>query len=184
MSTYGRNFEFRVPPVHGERGARYVLPIEEDPIPIGTPVEVAAGAVADAMGLMPVALAAAASPPIGGLSGIAVYEHGPAAFSGFDDQMTTYSDVDTVPAGKAVQVVAGDRVKVVLRNTTARTFMNTRAYTGRVMYAGTPAVGDYLTPGVGDDTAGYWAVGTAANGWLVVEKVDTARAELECRMTF
>ena len=38
MSSYGRNFEFRVPPVHGERGGRYVLDSESDDLPIGVPL--------------------------------------------------------------------------------------------------------------------------------------------------
>jgi len=184
MSTYGRNFEFRVPPVHGERGARYVLPATEDPIPIGAPVMAANGATPDAMGMLPVALAPAAQVPKNGTCGIAVFEHGPAAFTGDDPYLTTYSDKGDVPPGRAVQVVAGSRVKVVLRNTADRTFLQVRNYQGRVMFAGTPAVGDYLTPGAGDDAAGYWAVGTAANGWMVVEKVDAARGEVECRMNF
>lgn len=189
MSTYGRNFEFRVPPYGGQRGARYVLPADADAdLPIGAPVRVADGATPDAMGLLPVDLATGAQAPKAGLSGILVFEHAPAAFAGQDPSLTTFSDLGTAPRGRAVQVVAGDRVKVVLRNTTDRTFLQMRNYTGRVMVApanlGTLAVGDYLTPGTGDDDAGYWAEGTAANGWLVVESVDTARGEVECRLTF
>jgi hypothetical protein len=86
-------------------------------------------------------------------------------------------------------MVSGSEVKVVLRNTADRTFLNTRSYAGRVMVAGlgatpTLAVGDYLTPGTGDDDAGYWAEGTAANGWLVITNVDAARGEVEARLTF
>jgi hypothetical protein len=184
MSTYGRNFEFRVPPVHGQRGARYSSPAAAD-VPIGAPVRVANGATPDALGRLPVALATAAQIPVKGLSGIAVFEHGPSAFAGSDAEMTTYSDKDLVPRSAGVQVVSGDMVKVVLRNTVNRTFMQSRSYTGRVMFAGTPAVGDFLSPGTGTDAAGYWAVNaTAANAWLVVEKVDTARGEVECRMAF
>ena len=185
MSTYGRNFEFRVPPVHGQRGARYVLPATEDPIPIGAPVRAADDAVPDALGLLPVTLQTAAQVPVKGLSGIAVYEHGPAWQTGDDPFLTTYSDRGDVPPGRAVQVVSGDMVKVVLRNTTARTFMQSRDYPGRLMFAGTPGVGDFLSPATGTDVAGYWAVNaTAANAWLVVERVDTARAEIECRLAF
>jgi hypothetical protein len=49
----------------------------------------------------------------------------------------------------------------------------------------TVAIGDYLTPGAGDDVSGYWAeTATAANGWLVVTKVDADRGELEARLNF
>lgn len=189
MSTYGRNFEFRVPPRGPERGARYVLPADADAdIPIGAPVRVADGATPDAMGLLPVGLATGAQAPVNGLSGIAVFEHAPAAFAGDDPYLTTFSDKGDVPRGRAVQVVAGSRIKVVLRNTADRTFYQMRNYAGRVMVAPANltglAVGDFLTPGTGDDDAGYWAAGTAANGWLVVEHVDTTRGEVECRMTF
>lgn len=190
MGTYGRNFEFRVPPHGGQRGARYVLPTTAPAdLPIGAPVVVANGATPDEMGRLPVALATGAQAPKPGLSGILVFEHAPAAYAGDDPFLTTYSDKDTAPRGRAVQVVAGDRVKVVFRNTEDRSFMGQRDYQGRVIVAGmgatpTVAVGDYLTPGTGDDTAGYWAEGTAANGWMVVESVDVARQEVECRMTF
>jgi hypothetical protein len=157
---------------------------------MGVPVRVADGATPDDMGLLPVALATGAQAPKKGLSGIVLYEHAPAAYAGDDPFLTTYSDKDTVPRGKACQVIAGDRIKVVFRNTTARTFMVTRDYAGRTIVAGmgatpTLAVGDYLTPGTGNDTAGYWTeTATAANAWLVVEKVDTDRGEVEARMTF
>lgn len=191
MGSYGRNFEFRVPPYGGERGARYMLPADAAAdIPIGAPVRVADGAAPDGNGLLPVALATGAQPPKGGLSGILVFEHAPAAFAGDDPFLTTYSDKDTAPRGRAVQVVAGDRVKVVYRNTEDRTFLETRDYTGRTMVAGmgatpTLAVGDMLTPGAGTDAAGYWAeTATAANAWLIVEHVDAARGEVECRLAF
>lgn len=190
MGSYGRNFEFRVTPQGGQRGARYVLPLDAAAdFPIGAPVVVADGAEPDDMGRLPVDLATGAQVPKKGLSGILVFEHAPNAYSGDDPVLTTYSDKGTVPRGRSVQVVAGDRIKVVFRNTEDRTFMTVRDYEGRVMVAGlgatpTVAVGDYLTPGTGDDTDGYWAEGTAANGWLVVEHIDTARGEVECRMNF
>lgn len=189
--TYGRNLAFRVPPLHGQRGGRYVLPADAAAdLPLGVPVRVAPGAVADSMGLLPVSLATGASAPVKGQSGLLLYEHAPAAFAGVDPALTTYSDVDAVPRGKAVQVISGDMVKVVFRNTEDRTFWNTRNYTGRTMVAGlgaTPTlqVGDMLTPGTGNDDAGYWAeTGSAANAWLIVERVDAARGEVEARFAF
>jgi hypothetical protein len=188
--TYGRNLAFRVPPLHGQRGGRYVLPSDADALPLGVPVVVPDGAVADAMDLLPVELATGAQAPVKGQCGLLLYEHAPAAYAGSDAALTTYSDVDMVPPGKAVQVISGDMVKVVLKNTVDRVFMQTRNYSGRVMVAGlgatpTLAVGDFLTPGTGDDDAGYWAeTGTAANAWLVVERVDAARSEVEARFAF
>jgi hypothetical protein len=191
VGSYGRNFEFRVPPMHGQRGARYALPPDAAAdLPIGVPVVVADGADADDMGLLPVALATGAQAPKPGLAGIVVYEHAPAAYAGDDPFLTTFSDKDTVPRGKACQVVAGDRVKVVFRNTEDRTFLTVRQYEGRTMVAGmgatpTVAVGDYLTPGAGNDTAGYWTeTANAAQAWLVVERVDPDRGEVEARMAF
>lgn len=190
MGTYGRNLEFRVPPYHGQRGGRYVLPSTSANLPIGVPVVVPDGSAADAMDLLPVNLATGAQAPKQGMSGLLLFEHAPAAFAGFDPELTTYSDMDFVPAGRAVQVISGQRIKVVFRNTADRTFLQTRAYTGRIMVAGlgatpTLAVGDFLTPGVGNDDDGYWAeTGSVANAWLVVERVDAARQEVEARFAF
>lgn len=188
MSSYGRNFEFRVPPRSENRSGRYYLDGSTD-IPIGAPV-VYSGGAENGLGLQPVLLATGAQDaPRPGQGGIAVYEYGPAAYAGDDPFLTTYSDKDTVPAGDAVQVVNGDYVKVVLRNTTDETFLETRSYTGRVMVAGlgatSIAVGDLLTPGAGNDDDGYYTeTSTAAEGWLVVTKVDNDRSEVEARLAF
>lgn len=191
MSNYGRNFEFRVPPIHAQRGGRYYLPTTAPAdIVIGAPVVVADGATPNAAftGALPVGLATGAQAPQTGQSGIILYEHAPAAYAGYDPLLTTYSDIDKAPRGKMCQLISGEGIKVVLRNTVDRVFLQSRSYEGRVMTApanlSSLAVGDYLTPGTGDDTAGYWAEGTLANGWLVVLNVDTARGELECRFTF
>lgn len=189
--SYGRNFEFRVPPVHGERSARHSTPTTGTPLPIGAPVRINRAADDDTFGNKPVELAPAGAAPRKGESGIAIYEHAPAAYAGTDPFLTTYSDIDTIPLGKMVQVVFGDTVKVVLRNTEDRTFLNTREYAGKTMVAGlgatpTVAVGDYLEPATTpNDTNGYWQeTGTAANAWLVVTKVDADRGEVEARMLF
>jgi hypothetical protein len=191
VGTYGRNFEFRVTPFGGQRGARFVLPADAPAdLPIGAPVRVADGATPDINGLLPVALATGAQPPKEGLSGILVYEWAPAAFAGSDPYLTTYSDKDTAPRGRAVQVVSGDRIKVVFKNTVDRLYLNTREYPGRTIVAGmgdtpTLAVGDLLTPGAGTDVGGYWAeTAVAADAWLVVEFVDAARQEVEARFVF
>ena len=190
MGTYGRNFEFRVPPVHGERNGRYAVPATGTAIPIGAPVVATAGADPTVLNMQPVTLATGATAPITGVHGIALYEWAPAAFAGADPFLTTYSDRDYIPLGGAIQLISGPQVKVVFTNTTANTFLGLREYTGRVMVAGagatpTVAVGDFLTPGVGNDTDGYWAeTGTAANAWLVVTSVDTNRGEVEARFVF
>jgi hypothetical protein len=190
MGTYGRNFDFRVPPVHGQRGGRYILPTTAPAnLPIGVPVRVADGAT-PVDGRLPVALATGAQAPKKGLSGLLLFEHGPAAFSGFDPMLTTYSDMDFAPKGQAVQVIRGDAIKVVFRNTAARVFYGVRNYPGRIMVAGmgatpTLAPGDLLTPGVGTDAAGYWAeTADPLLAWLVVESVDAARQEVEARFNF
>ena len=117
MSTYGRNFEFRVAPKSVNRSGRYYLAGTDD-VAIGAPVIVDDPATENDLGLVPVVLATGATnKPIPGQGGILVYEYGPAAFAGDDPWLTTYSDKDVAPAGSAVQVVNGDYVKVVLRNT-------------------------------------------------------------------
>lgn len=186
--SYGRNFDFRVPPHSGQRAGRYSNGATA--IAIGAPVK-ATGAE-DSLGRLVVALATGAQAPIVGIHGVAVFEYkGSEGWAGDDPFLTTYSDKDTVPANAGVQVVSGDAVKVVFKNTAARTFLHTRAYAGRKMVAGigqatpTVAVGDYLTPGTGDDTSGYWAeTASASNAWMVVTKIDNARAEVEARLLF
>lgn len=193
MGSYGRNFDFRVMPQGGERGARFMLGGTTD-IPIGAPVKYdgSVDTTAYGEGVVGVKLALGAQPPRPALSGIAVYEHAPSWSAGYDPVLTNYSDIDTVPAGKLCQVVSGDHVKVVLTTTVDRTFLHTRAYTGRVMVAGLGGstsgdaeAGDYLTPGNGTDDDGYWATNaTASNGWLVVTSRNETNLEVEAVMTF
>lgn len=189
MGTYGRNFEFRIPPDARNRPGRYVVPSTGTPIQIGAPVQITAGAAASSLGMQPVTLVTGATAPPVGSAGILVYEWGPAAFAGDDPDLTTYSDKDYAPLGAAVQMVSSTEVKVVFKNTAANTFLINRTYAGKVMVAGfgatpTIAVGDYLTPGVGDTTSGFWAKGNAGNGWIVITSLDVARQEIEGRMTF
>lgn len=190
--SYGRNFEFRIAPRGQARGGRYATRSDLAAIPIGAPLIVDTATANNVLGLQVVKLAPDGTVRgTGAGKGIAVYEWGPAAFAGDDENLTTRSDKDTVPAGAAVQLVAGDStVKVCLRNTVARTFLGTRAYPGRVMVAGmgatpTVVVGQFLLPGVGTDGSGYWKpTATEADGWLVVTKIDTTRAEVEARILF
>lgn len=190
MGTYGRNFDFRTPPVGRERGARFVLEAGAD-IPIGAPVVAAANppeTVSDFTDAIEMQLATTAQPPVKGISGIAVYEW--IHLDQLDPQYYTYSDRDVVPAGKLFQVVSGPGIKVVFTNTEDREFLHGRDYAGRLMVAGagatpTVAVGELLTPGVGTDEDGYWAeTGTASNGWLRVTNVDTDRGDVEAVMLF
>jgi hypothetical protein len=168
MGSYGRNFDFRVPPVHGQRGARYFLPSTAPAdLPLGVPVRVADGAV-PVDGRLPVALATGAQAPKKGMSGLLLFEYGPAAFSGFDPLLTTYSDLDKAPRGQAVQVIHGDAIMVAGMGATP-----------------TLAPGDLLTPGTGTDAGGYWAeTADPTLAWLVVESVDAARQEVEARFAF
>lgn len=185
-----RNFEFRVSPRSGQRSGRFYASTD---ILIGAPVVVTADAdpTTHEMELVEVELATGAQAPTPGLSGICVFEFISAdGWAGVDPFLTTYSDKDMAPAGKAVQVVSGDEVKVAFRNTEDRTFLNSRQYTGRVMVAGAGAtptltVGDYLTPGPGTDAGGYWTeTANAAEAWLIVTSVDTSNGQIEARMMF
>jgi hypothetical protein len=214
MATYGRNFDFRVPPLHGQRGGRYAVSptaltgagssgggaAGTGRIPIGAPVVADLSAGLDSAGRQFVKLASQGggssfdnlsnSAALNGMAGIAVFEYGPAAYAGFDQMLTTFSDLDTVPLGAAVQVVSGTTVKVVLRNTVAHQFLGVRSYTGRTMVNGlgataTVAVGDYLVPGAGDDVDGYWqSTATEEGAWLVITSIDTNRLEVEAKMLF
>lgn len=190
MGTYGRNFEFRIPPEAQNRKGRFSVPATGTVLPIGAPVKVNNGAAPTDLDLQPVALGVGGAPPTPGVCGIMVYEWGPAAFAGADPLLTTFSDRDYAPLGAAVQLISGPEVKVVFKNTAAQTFLATRQYPGRIMVAGlgatpTVAVGDYLEPGAGNDTSGYWAeTATRANAWLVVNHVDVGRQEVEATFLF
>jgi hypothetical protein len=184
MGTYGRNFEFRITPTEEERHGRVYF-AGASPVPIGVPLVIAAQAVSSDMwtDALPATLATGAQPFNHGLCGIGVYEY--IDYNGFDPELTTYSDRDIIPVQRLVQLTAGPNTKVVLTNTAARTFMGIRPYAARMMVAGmgatpTVKVGDLLSPGTGTDAAGYWAVNaTAANAWLRVTYVDTARQSVE-----
>ena len=196
MSTYGRNFAFRIPPDGDERFGRYSVPATGTKFPIGAPV------VADTpvtptttgpLGLQVVKLAKGPQAPPKAGGGLVVYEFGPAAFAGVDPFLVTFSDLDQVPLGAAVQVVHHPGIKVAFTNTSNAAypdFTATFRSGPRVMVAGmgaTPsvAVGNYLTPSSGDDTDGYYETnGTAANAWLTVTSVDVGRQEVEAEMAF
>jgi hypothetical protein len=164
-------------------------------IPLGAPVIADTSAGLDSLGRQVVKLATSAdpsgdvpAPPLG--AGLALYEWGPAAFAGFDPMLTTFSDLDSCPAGRAVQVVHGSHVKVVLFNTVNELFLGVRRYNQRTMVPGigaTPTVqiGNYLIPGSGDDTDGYWtSTATATGAWMVITGIDPVRVAVEARMLF
>jgi hypothetical protein len=187
MSNYGRNFEFRIAPERGQRNGRYVNATGGELV-LGTPI--GGTGVIDELEREEIEAVTGATVPVPGRHGILIVEHtGVTGIQGRDPFLNGFSDADKALVNQQVMMVSGSEVKVVLRNTADRTFLNTRSYAGRVMVAGlgatpTLAVGDYLTPGTGDDDAGYWAEGTAANGWLVITNVDAARGEVEARLTF
>lgn len=190
MGTYGRNFAFRISPESENRPGRFSVPVTGNVIPLGAPIVTDTTAGLDSMGNQIVKLAPNGTAPIGGFAGIAVYEFAPAAFAGFDPLLTTFSDLGTVPLGKAVQLVSGPYVKVVFSNTVAEMFLAARQYPGRTMVNGlgatpTVSVGSYLVPGTGDDVNGYWvSTASATNAWMVITLVDTVRAQVEARMLF
>lgn len=193
MGTYGRNFEFRIPPDGNERLGRYSVPSTGSKLPIGVPVRADVSAGFNSIGLQLVELANGEQAPKQD-SGILVYEYGPAAYAGDDQNLITYSDKDTVPLGAAVQVVHHPGLKVVFTNTTNTAYADFTATFNsgpRVMVQGmgatpTLAVGNYLTPSsVSNDTVGYYMkTATASNAWFVVTKVDASRGEVEALMTF
>lgn len=188
-----RNAQFRVSPRNGERGSRFVLDTASDPLPQFVPVLVTGEN--DGLGRAYVELATDdggnKDKPLPGQGGILIYEQ--FRYDGNDPLLTTYSDVDTVPAGRAVQVITGEnRVKIAYKNTSADSFYNREDYpTARIMVAGvsiatpTVAVGNYLTPGVGDDTSGYWKeTSDAAEAWLLVTSVNTSTDTVEVVLNF
>lgn len=184
--SYGRNFEFRVTPRQGERAGRYYL--DDVARPIGAPV-ILSGET-DGLGRLGVELATGEQDkPAPGTGGVLVYEH--IQFIGVDPAESTYSDFDTAPAGKAVQVVNGTTVKVAFKNTEDTGFLTREDYpVARVMVEGVGAtttveVGDFLTPGTGTDADGYWeTTETAAKAWLVVTDVNSTTGEVEARLNF
>jgi hypothetical protein len=187
MASYGRNFDFRLPPDEGHRAGRHYL--DDDARPIGVPVVVTSNV--DDLDRRGVELATGdQAKPAPGQGGILLFEQ--VYYKDVDPTLVGYSDaaISVAPAGEAVQVVNGTETKVVLANTTTNNFLNMRSYAGRTMVAGlgaTPTLvaGDKLTPGTGNDTDGYWAeTPTAANAWLVITKVDNARGEVEARVNF
>jgi hypothetical protein len=190
MGTYGRNFEFRIPPEAENRPGRFAVPATGTRIAIGAPIKVTPGGVPTDLDLQPVTLVTAATAPLVGLCGLVLFEHAPAAFAGVDPFLTTYSDLGDVPLGAAVQMVSGPEVKVVFRNTLARDFLDLRTYSARTMVAGmgatpTIAVGDMLTPGPGNDSGGYWQeTSDPTLAWLRVVHIDTTRLEVEARFAF
>jgi hypothetical protein len=198
LSDYGRNFEFRKTPHGSARDGRFETNIASPVIPIGAPIvsDLVAG-IDSTLGLQIVKLAPPGSlqdegvAAAGGSAGLALYEYGPAAFAGDDPYLTTYSDKDVVPAGRAVQLIHGDMAtKVCFTNTFARTFLGVRPYKGRIMVNGlgatpTVIVGDFLIPGLGDDVNGYWeSTATRAGAWMEITLVDAVRNQVEARLLF
>lgn len=210
--SYGRNFEFRIPPKPSARAGRFITPatalsgsgagggsgVGGSPtgavglLPIGVPVIADLTAGQDTQGNQYVKLAPAGTLTTAqGIFGILVYEYGPAWSAGTDPYLTTYSDMGVAPLNSYCIVVKGDpATKILLRNTTTNTFLYTRTYTGRTMVNGlgatpTVAVGDYLIPGSGDDIDGYWeTTSTEAGAWAVIDSVDTTRAEVTATLMF
>jgi hypothetical protein len=191
MTTYGRNFGFRVAPQNESRQGRFSTPPAGNPIPLGAPVIADLAAGLDPFGNQIVKLAPSGTlTTAGALLGICVYEYAPAAFAGLDPLLTTYSDLGTAPLAKAIQVIFGVQTKLWLANTVTESFLGARTYPGRTMVSGigaspTVIVGDYLIPFTGDDVNGYWqSTATAAGAWAVITNVDTVRAEVEARLLF
>ena len=183
-----RNFVFRKSPLHGQRGARFVLG-GATPLTSGVPVLVDGGGT-DGLGRRTVNIATGdQAKPRPGQGGILVFENIEAV--GSDPRITTFSDIDLAYPGDAVQVVTGGSgtVKVAFTNTTSNSTLRANYPKARVMVAGvsqaTPSLapGDMLTPGTGNDAMGYWQeTSTAANAWLVVTAVDSTTGVVEAEL--
>lgn len=164
--SYGKYFEFRVPPQSGQRAGRYSLATATN---IGGPV-VASGSV-DADGVQPVVAATAGvNKPTPGQGGILVYEH---LFT--DGPLEVNSDKHQAPAGSYVQVVSGSEVKVALRNDGTVDMVDLTSL----------SVGDGLMP----DTGGLWQKsdnGDGTDDWLIVSSIETVGTEtvVEARVNF
>ena len=188
MGSYGRNVDFRVTPEEYMRRGRVVLSSAADG-PIGAPYVVGTPYTKDAgyTDALVAKLATGAQNPNPGFTGIGIYEW--IDYNGYDPALTTSGERDLIPKTKLFQLISGAGVKVVFKNTAAHTFVGARQYPGRNMVAGmgatpTVVIGDFLTPGTGNDSAGYWAVGTSTNGWLHVTNVDATRQEVEAEFVF
>lgn len=186
-----RNFVFRKSPLPAQRGGRFVYD-GATPITSGVPVVVNASGDDDGLGRLKVELATGAQDkPKAGLGGIAVFEN--IDFIGSPQGMVTFSDVDQIVKGDAIQVVTGNggTVKVAFTNILpGGSYINRDNYPkGRIMVAGvsqaTPlvSVGDYLTPGVGTDEDGYWTTTIDADeAWLIVTRVDASVGLVEAEL--
>lgn len=184
-----RNGHFLKSPRGGERGGHFAL---GGTTTLTSFVPVIVNGDVNDLGLREVELAPeGTAKPAPGAGGILVYEN--IGSAGFDMDVYTYSDIDAVSPGDAVQVVTGNGggVKVSLQTTAPSTGLLGRADypKARVMVAGalgataTVAVGDYLLPGKGNDVDGYWKVtSTAADGWLFVTAVDPDSGVVEAEV--
>lgn len=163
MASFGRNFDFRVPPKAEARGGRFLTPstvlsgsgsgggtsaftvspgqggvtLPGGLLPIGAPVVADTSAGQDSYGRQYVKLATASTGPTGLLCGVLVYQYGPAAYAGFDPVLATYADLGYAPVNAPCILVRGDpATKVVFRNTIANSFLGLANYPGRVMVNG------------------------------------------------
>jgi hypothetical protein len=103
MGTYGRNFEFRITPTEEQRHGRVIFN-GATPVPIGAPLVIAAAAPNDQYwtDAVPATLATGAQPFNHGLCGIGVYEY--IDYNGYDPALQLYSDMDTIPIKRLVQL--------------------------------------------------------------------------------
>lgn len=187
MGSYGRHFDFRQPPLPQHRLGRYAI---EDAVLIGAPVQVPSSPDVDAQGRLPLELCTSAVHPLPGKHGILIYEFPTPNKDGYDPVVTSFSDLDTAPAGSPVQLVHGTEVRVAYWNLEAVNFQDQRDYDARTMVAGmgatpTLAAGDMLTPGGGNDSVGYWVETADVDlAWILVTNVDLNIGLVEGQLLF
>lgn len=181
MANYGRNFEYLQPPQKEHRDGRFkngsAVLLQGSPV-VGTGSR-------DGLGRRVVRIATSADTPAIGKTGLLTYENPVTPFSGLDPVLASKSDLNTVPAGVAVQVVHGSEVIFKLHNTVDALFLNNREYEGLTIADMTSLVMDSGIGG-GTGTAGdpAWAIASDAAhtfarvidintdpGWIVAQLV-------------
>lgn len=182
MGTLGRNVHLLQSPIKEHRLGR--LKTGATALPIGAPVT--AGTYDTADKRRPLALAAEASAPLVGKTGVLVWDEAWTNFHGSDPVLTTRSDIIDAPAHTPVQMVHGTEVRWAFTNTVDRSFQGQRDYDGRVIVNMTGlAIDNLLTPGVGNDTDGYWKKTTDATlAWFRVTAIYTATGRVEAQQLF
>jgi hypothetical protein len=187
---YGGLFEWRIPPLHGQRAARYQLdPAETAPIPQGTPVVISEASLITGVSMVVPASGGEELTP--GYSGVAVREYGPAfgyTRDAVDTSLVGSEALQLIHPGDMIQVIAAAGVKFCLRNGVgAFSIVGAPGAAGgppadqqMIDISTPPSLGDGVVPsGTNDLTTGPWAVaGASAPAWGSVTEVGADYVEV------